>query len=92
MAAKEYKHSSGDNSVVDGSGNSNNSSQDYDDKASSDVEVALSQSEGSMRRDEPFGDETNSELKYRIMAWWSAPSPKFILLTQLIEIFTGKQG
>ncbi|CAF9914605.1 hypothetical protein IMSHALPRED_001958 [Imshaugia aleurites] len=72
MAAKEYKHSSGDNSVVDGSGNSNNSSQDYDDKASSDVEVAPSQSEGSMRRDEPFGDETNSELKYRIMAWWQA--------------------
>jgi len=28
---------------------------------------------GYKRKDDPFGDETNSEVKYRKMEWWCLP-------------------
>ena len=66
MATNDYKHGYADDGVLNGNG----SSQDYDEKAGSDLEVAPSKSKGSMAKDDPFGDETNSEVKYRTMAWW----------------------
>ena len=26
-------------------------------------------------REDPFGDESNSEVKYKVMAWWWVPFP-----------------
>lgn len=68
MATNDYKHGYGGDGLVNG----NSSSQDYDEKARSDFEVVPSKSKGSMGKDDPFGDETNSEVKYRTMAWWQA--------------------
>lgn len=82
MASNDYKHGYGGDGLVNG----NSSSQDYDEKARSDFEVVPSKSKGSMGKDDPFGDETNSEVKYRTMAWWSVASSEFqaYLTTRLI--------
>ena len=68
MTNIRYKHGCGGDSVVNSNGKY--SSQDFDAKARSDLEDGLSKSKGSMGKDDPFGDETNSEVKYRTMAWW----------------------
>ena len=40
-------------------------------KLSSDAEYGQPRaSVGYKGKDDPFGDETNSEVKYRVMAWW----------------------
>lgn len=42
-------------------------------KVSDDVEggrIEPRSSIGSKEKEDPFGDESNSEIKYRTMAWW----------------------
>ena len=40
-------------------------------KLSSDVEDGQNgATRGYGGKDDPFGDESNSEVKYRVMAWW----------------------
>lgn len=68
MTANEHKQDHGDDGVV----NRNGSSQGHDDKAGSDLEVGASKSKGDARKEDPFGDETNAEVKYRTMSWWQA--------------------
>ena len=68
MATDEYKHGYGHNGVFNGNGLY--LSQDYDERAVGDLEVNLSKPQASTRKDDPFGDETNSDVKYRTMAWW----------------------
>lgn len=68
MTNKRYKHGCGGDGIVNSNGNY--SSQVYDAKAGSDLEDGPSKSKGSMGKNDPFGDETNSEVKYRTMAWW----------------------
>ena len=41
-----------------------------DEKYGSDAEKGPSSSVGLKEKDDPFGDETNSEVKYKTMAWW----------------------
>ena len=41
-----------------------------DEKHSSDAEKGPSRAIGYKGKDDPFGDETNAEVKYRTMAWW----------------------
>ena len=55
----------------DGS-NGNHSDQEHNEKPSNDVES--SPSNGSMNKKDPFGDEKNSEIKYRTLAWWLVAS------------------
>lgn len=76
MAMGEQEHDYGDDGPVNGNGNGNGnySGQTYDEKPGSDLEVNPSNSEGSTGKDDPFGDETNSEVKYRTMTWWSVTS------------------
>ena len=78
MAMGEQEHDYGDDGPVNGNananGNGNYSGQTYDEKPGSDLEVNPSNSEGSTGKDDPFGDETNSEVKYRTMTWWSVTS------------------
>ena len=66
MAADLYQRGYGDGGLVVGHG----SSQDYNEKSGSDLEVGPSKSKGSLRNEDPFGDETDSEVKYRTLAWW----------------------
>lgn len=43
----------------------------YDEeKTSSDLEEAQRRGSVAEGRNDPFGDETKSEVKYRTMAWW----------------------
>ena len=72
MAVGEQEHGHGDDGFVNG--NAVYSGQTYDEKPGSDLEVNPSNSQGSMGRNDPFGDETNSEVKYRTMTWWSVSS------------------
>lgn len=46
---------------------------DSNEKVSDDVEGGQAEprnSVGSKEKEDPFGDESNSEVKYRTMAWW----------------------
>ncbi|MCJ1468030.1 hypothetical protein MMC07_006656 [Pseudocyphellaria aurata] len=48
---------------------------DSNEKVEDDLEGAPAEpksSVGSKEKDDPFGDESNSEVKYRTMAWWQA--------------------
>ena len=72
MAMREQGNGYGDDGFVNGNGDY--SGQTYDEKPGSDLEVNPSNSQGSMGRNDPFGDETNSEVKYRTMTWWSVSS------------------
>ena len=67
MAAKEYGHGHDDNGLSNT--NDDPSSQIDCEKSSNDLEV------GSTKRSVPtedtFRDETDSEVKYKTMAWWS---------------------
>lgn len=74
VATKECNDSYGKDGVVDANGNDSN--QDHNGKGGSDLEVGPSKTKSSMGKDDPFGDETNSGIKYRSMAWWSVESPK----------------
>ena len=65
MANNNHEHGFGDGLV-----SGNRSSQDHNEKAGGDLEVAPSRSRGSMGKKDPFGDETNADVKYRTMAWW----------------------
>ncbi len=52
---------------------SRNNHKDSSESNTDDVEVGDAESpksHGSKGKDDPFGDETNSEVKYRTMAWW----------------------
>ena len=69
MAIGGQEHGDGDNGFVNG--NDNYSGQAYDEKPGSDLEVNHSNSDVSTGRGDPFGDETNSEVKYRTLTWWS---------------------
>ena len=66
MADNNHEHGSGDDGLVKGI----RSSQDDNEKASDDLEVASSSSRGVKGKADPFGDETNADVKYRTMAWW----------------------
>ena len=66
MADNNHEHGYGDDALVSGS----RSSQDDNEKASGDLEVAPSSSRGFKGKANPFGDETNADVKYRTMAWW----------------------
>ena len=90
MATKEQEQGYGADGLVDGKGNP--SSQEYDEKVGSDLEVGPSKSKGSMGKDDPFGDETNSEVKYRTMAWWSVVSASLYSYHSADSMFTGKQA
>lgn len=70
VATKECNDSYGKDGVVDANGNDSN--QDHNGKGGSDLEVGPSKTKSSMGKDDPFGDETNSGIKYRSMAWWQA--------------------
>ena len=67
MAAVECENVYNDNGS-----NGNHSNQKHNEDPSSDVEVSLSN--GSMNKKDPFGDEENSEVKYRTLAWWLVAS------------------
>ena len=72
MAMGQREHGYGDDGLVNGNGNS--SDHKGDETPGSDLEVNPSDSEGSTGKDDPFGDETNSEVKYKTMTWWSVSS------------------
>ena len=90
MATKEHEHGYGDDGLVDGNGNP--PSQEYDEMVGSDLEVGPSKGKGSVGKDDPFGDETNSEVKYRTMAWWSVASASIYTYQSADSMFTGKQA
>lgn len=94
MAIEEHEHGYGNGNGNDGldTRNGNNSSPDYNEKADSDLEVAPSTSQASTGKGDPFGDETNSEVKYRTMTWWSVPRSKLHTYHSAHSIFSGKQG
>lgn len=48
---------------------------DSKEKVSDDLEGRAEprSSVGSKEKEDPFGDESNSEVKYRTMAWWWVP-------------------
>ena len=77
MAIGEQEHGDADDGLVNGNGNY--SGQIDEEKPGSDLEVNPSTSEGSTGKDDPFGDETNAEVKYRTMTWWSVTSRVFNL-------------
>ena len=81
MAMREQENGHGDDGFVNGNGDY--SGQTYDEKPGSDLEVNRSNSQVSMGRNDPFGDETNSEVKYRTMTWWSVSSKSFQPITRL---------
>ena len=89
MATKEHEHGYGDEDLV--KGDVKYSSQVYDEKPGSDPEVNPSSGEGSAGKDDPFGDETNSDIKYRTMTWWSVVSSGFKIDHSADRILTGKQ-
>ena len=72
MIVKKQEHSYSDDVHVDENGNC--SSQVYDEKPGNNLQVNASNREGSTGKLDPFGDETNAEIKYRTMAWWSVSS------------------
>lgn len=76
--------------VVNGS--DNYLRQDYDERAGSDLEVNSPIPQASDKKDDPFGDETNSEVKYRTMAWWLVVSPKLPSNDSANNMLTGKLG
>ena len=52
----------------------NNDAYDSNEKVRKDVEGAQGEPRniaGNKEKEDPFGDESNSEVKYRTMAWWS---------------------
>lgn len=57
-----------------------NDTYDGKEKVGNDVEGGQREarnSSGDSEKEDPFGDESNSEVKYRTMAWWSvAPCPR----------------
>ena len=69
MAIGDQEHGHGDDGLVNGNGTY--LSQTDDEKLGSDLEVNPSNNEDSTGQDDPFGDETNSDVKYRTMTWWS---------------------
>lgn len=77
-AQHEQEHFSGDDGIVSSTGNV--STQDHIEKISSDLEIARPKNNGSVGKDDPFGDETNSEVKYRTMEWWSVTLFKYLCL------------
>ncbi len=76
------KHEGGCSNVNLINSHGDHSSQD-DEKFNNDLEVGPAKSKRSVGKEDPFGDETNSEVKYRTMAWWLA-SPSFRSMTRLI--------
>lgn len=81
MAIGEQEHGYAEDGLVHGNGN--HSDQTYDEKPGSDLEVNPSNSVDSTAKDDPFGDETDSEVKYRTMSWWSVMSWSFQSITRL---------
>ena len=71
MAVKEHEQGHGDISSLNGNGD--DSSHNYDEKPGSDPEAGPSKISRSQA--DPFGDERNSEVKYRTLTWWSVSSP-----------------
>lgn len=61
-------YSNGEDGIVNGNGDS--SSQEYEEKPSNDLEDVTLTRRGSVKKGETFGDEKDSKLKYRTMAWW----------------------
>ena len=84
IAPNELEHSSGDDDGIFSS-TGNVSTQDHNEKISNDLEVSRSRNNGSVGDDDPFGDETNAEVKYRTMTWWSVTSFKYLYPGQLKE-------
>lgn len=82
MASDEHKNAYGDQSVVISNGNY--LGQQISRRAGSDLEVNSPESKDSTTKDEPFGDETNSEVKYKTMTWWLVASPGFPSKTGLM--------
>ncbi len=70
MAANGYRTGYEDNGVINGKGRQPESGSERD---GHDTERGQSRAIGYKGKDEPFGDETNSEVKYRTMAWWYEP-------------------
>ncbi len=75
MATKMHEHGYSNVNLVNGKGD--HSSQDYDEKSNNDLEVGPAESKRSAGKEDPFGDETNAEVKYRTMAWWFVASFRF---------------
>lgn len=74
MTTNECKHSYGEDSIVNA--NDNYSNPDYNAKGGSDPEIGPSKTKSPVLKTDPFGDETNSEVKYKSMAWWLVTYPK----------------
>ena len=88
MANDEHKDVCGDQGVVNG--NDNYLSQQISISAGSDLEVNSPESKDSTKNDDPFGNETNSQVKYRTMTWWSVASPQISFYDSANNsIFTG---
>lgn len=69
MATKGYRHGDiSDDGVLEEKEYQpqHNSEERY----SGDAEKGPTKNVGYKGKDDPFGDETNSEVKYRTMAWW----------------------
>lgn len=68
MAANGYRTGYGNDGVLNG--------QEYqpeygnEENNGGDTEKGPSRAIGYKGKDDPFGDETHSEVKYRTMAWW----------------------
>ncbi|KAL6714821.1 hypothetical protein ACLMJK_007081 [Lecanora helva] len=71
MASDGYRTGYGDNGIVDDQGYKPEYGSD-EKYGSDDAEKGPSRAIGYKGKDDPFGDETNSEVKYRTMAWWQA--------------------
>ena len=83
MPTKEEdpEHGYRDDGIVNG--NSNNPSQESKEKAGHDLEVGPSKRTGSAGKNDPFGDERTSEVKYRTMTWWSVAFSTYHTITRL---------
>lgn len=68
MATHGYRKGYSDEGVV----SDTTYQPEYNEKYGPDTEKGPSVSVGYKGKDDPFGDETNSEVKYRTMAWWQA--------------------
>ena len=66
MAANGYRTGQSNNGVLSRQENEYTSDERY----SGDAEKAPARAIGYKGKDDPFGDEKNSEVKYKTMAWW----------------------
>jgi hypothetical protein len=68
MAENSHRHGYGYD--VGGDGKERQPGNGSDENLENGMEKGNSRSVSNKDSEDPFGDETNSEVKYRTMAWW----------------------